>query len=248
MRWGSGDNYCYVLTDDKTKDSWIIDPAEPEEVLKPLEKLNVNLKAIVNTHHHYDHAGGNSKMLENYPLPLIAGKDSPKVSVTPKHREKMTLGDSLQITALHTPCHTQDSICYYVEDSQTGEQCVFTGDTLFTSGCGRFFEGTGEEMHQALNVVLGGLPDATVVYPGHEYTKSNVKFSKTVLPANSDLEILEIFAGNNEITTGQFTIKDEKSFNPFMRLDDPAVLKATGLKKGQSGDIMTQLRELKNNS
>lgn len=245
MRWGTGDNYSYVITDDKTKDSWIIDPAEPDSVLPVLKKMDINLKAIVNTHHHYDHSDGNKKLSVVFQgLPIIAGKDSPLVSYTPSQGEIIQLGTDIEIKALHTPCHTQDSICYFAHDKSTDTKLVFTGDTLFTSGCGRFFEGNGAEMDLALNQVLGSLPDDTVVYPGHEYTKSNVKFSLQVMPSNLLLLALKEYAFSHEITTGLYTIKDEKDFNPFMRLSDPDVLKYTG--KSDPTAVMDQLRSAKN--
>lgn len=247
MRWGTGDNYGYLLIDSPSKNAWIIDPAAPNDINAYLKANNVpfELKAIVNTHHHYDHSDGNEYFHKKYPgLPVIAGKDSPLVSYTPSHQEVIDLGDNLSITALHTPCHTQDSICYYVTDSKTGERAVFTGDTLFTSGCGRFFEGTGEEMDVALNKTLASLPKDTKVYPGHEYTKSNVKFSKTVLQ-NDAIKALEKYVNSHEKTTGVFTIGDELEFNPFMRPNDPAVKAATG--ETVSGRVVTVLRELKNN-
>ncbi|ODV82398.1 hydroxyacylglutathione hydrolase [Suhomyces tanzawaensis NRRL Y-17324] len=248
MRWGSGDNYAYLVIDTPTKHAWLIDAAEPEDVYKYLKenKPGFELKAIVNTHHHYDHSDGNKEFHKKYPdLPVVAGKDSPLVSYTPSHQEVIDLGDNLSITALHTPCHTQDSICYYVEDSKTNERAVFTGDTLFVSGCGRFFEGNGEEMDRALNKVLGKLPKDTKVYPGHEYTKLNVKFSSTILK-NAAIDRLVNFVKTNEFTTGEFTIGDELEHNPFMRLTDPQVLKVTG--EHDRTAVMTKLRELKNNS
>lgn len=248
MRWGSGDNYSYILIDAPTNHAWIIDPAAPKDIDNYLakNKLNYDLKAIVNTHHHYDHSDGNEHFNKKYPdLPIIAGKESPLVSYTPAHNEVIDLGDNLSITALHTPCHTQDSICYFVEDSKSGEKAVFTGDTLFTSGCGRFFEGTGEEMNYSLNKVLGKLPKDTLVYPGHEYTKSNVKFSRTILK-NEAIDRLLVFVEKNEFTTGKFTIGDELKHNPFMRLSDPQVIKITG--KSDEDDIMAKLRDMKNNS
>lgn len=175
---------------------------------------------------------------------IIAGKESALVNYTPSHGEVLHLGNNLEITALHTPCHTQDSICYYVQDKATNEKAVFTGDTLFTSGCGRFFEGSPEQMDKALNHVLAKLPDETKVYPGHEYTASNVKFSKSILGSNPHLAQLENFVKENEVTTGAFTIKDEKLFNPFMMLADAAVLNATG--KENRVDVMGQLRHMKN--
>lgn len=118
---------------------------------------------------HHDHAGGNSEVLKTFPLPIIGGKDCAAVTKTPSHNSTFTLG-SLSIRALHTPCHTQDSICYLFEDSESGERAVFTGDTLFIGGCGRFFEGTPKEMHKALNDVLAGLPADTKVYVSHPST------------------------------------------------------------------------------
>lgn len=248
MSWGQGNNYAYLLVDDPTKHAWLIDPAFPDDVLNYLaeNKPGYELKAIVNTHHHWDHAGGNKTFHKKHPdLPIIAGTDSQLVTYTPSHEEVIDLGDQLSITALHTPCHTQDSICYFVKDSKTNEKAVFTGDTLFISGCGRFFEGSAEEMDTALNKILGRLPADTKTYPGHEYTKLNVKFSKTVLQ-NEALDKLEAFTQSNSITAGQFTIRDELAFNPFMRLLDSNVLKATG----ESGavDVMAKLRSMKNNS
>jgi hydroxyacylglutathione hydrolase len=128
------------------------------------------------------------------------------VTTTPSHNSTFNLGD-IKITALHTPCHTQDSICFFFEDGS--DKAVFTGDTMFIGGCGRFFEGNAEEMHKALNEVLGSLPDDTKVYPGHEYTKGNVRFAKKVLN-NDAIKKLDDYSQANKETQGKFTIGDEK--------------------------------------
>lgn len=241
MRWPRGMNYCYELLDEKTTTSWLIDPANPEDLLDSLTMARV--KAIVNTHHHADHSGGNSTFVNLGISTVIGGYNSPLVTMTPKDGEIMKLGD-ISITAIHTPCHTQDSICYFAQDAKTGQQALFTGDTLFTSGCGRFFEGTADQMISSLKK-LTSLPASTVVYPGHEYTKDNVRFSKSVLGTHNDaLNALEAFANSNDVTTGVFTIADELKFNPFLRLDDPNVLKATN--KSSPSDIMDTLRSMKN--
>ena len=112
-------------------------------------------------------------MLKTFPsLRIIGGKDCAGVTQIPVHGEKFLFGQGIHVTALHTPCHTQDSICYYMEDGQ--DRAVFTGDTLFIGGCGRFFEGSAEEMHEALNVVLAGLPENTKVYV-RKYTKGLIR-------------------------------------------------------------------------
>lgn len=244
---GTSNNYAYLVVDEHSKDAVIIDPANPPEVAPVLKEQidlgKINLTAILNTHHHWDHAGGNSKILDQFSgLPVIAGNECEAVTRTPNHDETFKIGKSISVRALHTPCHTQDSICWFLEDGD--DRAVFTGDTLFIGGCGRFFEGTAEEMHKALNETLASLPDDTRVYPGHEYTKSNVKFLTTVLQ-NDAVKSLESFAENNRETQGKFTIGDEKKYNAFMMLEDPAVQKATG--KTAPVDVMGKLREMKNN-
>ncbi|CAG8976898.1 hypothetical protein HYALB_00003509 [Hymenoscyphus albidus] len=249
MWTGSSDNYAYLVVDDKSKDAVIIDPANPDEVAPVLKEQikdgKINLTAIVNTHHHWDHSGGNKKLLgfssEFGGKPIIGGKDCEGVTQTPKNGEGFKIGD-ISVKALYTPCHTEDSICWLMEDS-TG-RAIFTGDTLFHGGCGRFFEGTAEEMHIALNKTLAAVPDDTKVYPGHEYTKANVKFGISVLQSEA-VKNLQAFAEKNKETQGRFTIADEKKHNVFMRVDDPEIQKATG--KTDPVAVMAKLREMKNN-
>lgn len=241
---GTGNNYAYLVTDDKSKDAVIIDPANPSEVLPTIKKAvdgGAKLKNIINTHHHHDHAGGNAEMLKHYSIPIIGGKDCAKVTKTPGHGETFTVGEGIKVKALHTPCHTRDSICYLFEDGN--DRAVFTGDTLFIGGCGRFFEGTSEEMDKALNQTLAALPDDTKVFPGHEYTKGNVKFGIKVMQTEP-IKKLESFANANKQTQGKFTIGDEKQHNVFMQLEDPTVQKFTG--KTNRVDVMGALREAKN--
>ncbi|WEW61033.1 Cytoplasmic glyoxalase II [Emydomyces testavorans] len=224
----------------------VIDPANPPEVIPVLKSHidagKINLKAIINTHHHWDHAGGNDGILEKFnKLAVIGGKDCKMVTKTPAHGEKFKIGNRITVTALHTPCHTQDSICYFAEDGD--QRAVFSGDTLFIAGCGRFFEGNAQEMHKALNEVLASLPHDTKVYPGHEYTKSNVKFCLSV-SQSEPIRRLQAYCESNQRTEGKFTIGDEKLHNVFMRVTDPEIQKATGLT--DPVDVMNALREMKN--
>ncbi|CCK68748.1 hydroxyacylglutathione hydrolase GLO4 KNAG_0B03060 [Huiozyma naganishii CBS 8797] len=265
MRWGTGDNYSYLLTSQDRTHSWIIDPAEAAEVLPELDSFEKkSIAVIANTHHHYDHSDGNLPMLtelkksgNDHNIKVVGGsKLSPGVTDIPEHLHKYQLGD-IEILCIRTPCHTQDSVCYFARDTTTNEQCVFTGDTLFTAGCGRFFEGNGKEMDAALNDRLLqciGEPywGTTKVYPGHEYTASNVKFVRKAIynspGQNSALDRLERFCKTHAVTTGEFTLHDEVQFNPFMRLDDPAVREAVGDPTGtlSGAEVMTKLRQMKN--
>jgi hydroxyacylglutathione hydrolase len=212
MWTGSSDNYAYLVTDTATKESVIFDPAHPEEVVPVLQKQidngSINLTSIINTHHHWDHAGGNKVMLESFKgLPIIGGRDCEGVTRKLADGETFKIGSGISVKALHTPCHTQDSICYFLQDGD--EKAVLTGDTLFIGGCGRFFEGSAEEMHKALNKTLAALPNDTKVYPGHEYTKANVKFAASVSKSEA-VQKLVAFADENKETQGKFTIGDEK--------------------------------------
>ncbi|EWC48552.1 hypothetical protein DRE_01774 [Drechslerella stenobrocha 248] len=242
---GSHDNYAYVVIDDATNDAMVIDPANPPEVLPVLKELTerkINLKAIINTHHHRDHSGGNEELLKHYPgLPVIGGKDCAKVTTTPQHEETFNIGEGIKVRAIHTPCHTQDSICFYMEDGS--HRVVFTGDTLFIAGCGRFFEGTAEEMHEALNNRLAKLPGDTKVYPGHEYTKSNVQFGQSIIDS-AWIQKLVKFCSENTETQGKFTIEDELRHNVFMKVEEPEIQQATG--EVGAAEVMQKLRDLKN--
>ncbi|KIY66114.1 Metallo-hydrolase/oxidoreductase [Cylindrobasidium torrendii FP15055 ss-10] len=241
------DNYAYLLIDDATANAAAVDPYDVGKVASAASALGVKIVAGLTTHHHEDHSGGNKAFAEKYPgVPIYGGSSRiPALTNLVKDKDEFTVGH-ISVKCLATPCHTQDSICYYVTDTVKKELPggVFTGDTLFTGGCGRFFEGTAEEMDKALTY-LGTLPDETVTYVGHEYTSGNAAFAWSVDSLNPDIARLVELAKENKITAGLTTIGDEKKWNVFMRLTDEAVRTATS----QSSPIavMDKLREMKNN-
>ncbi|KAH7889913.1 beta-lactamase-like protein [Phlebopus sp. FC_14] len=241
------DNYAYLIIDEPCNKAAAVDPYDVPKVKATAEQLGVTLVAAITTHHHHDHSGGNEAFAAQYPrLPIYGGSDRVLARTNSvKDKDEFTLGENIQVKCLATPCHTQDSICYYITDSSNKSQAggVFTGDTLFQGGCGRFFEGNGEQMHAALSY-LGTLPDETIVYNGHEYTAGNVAFGKSVDPTNPAIGRLIKLTQENKITTGLSTVGDEKEWNVFMRLDSEAVKSATGALDKSA--IMDKLREMKN--
>lgn len=255
------DNYAYILQSSVDGKAVFVDPFDVPTVQKAAASLNIkddDVVGLLTTHHHFDHSGGNEAFTKAYPgRPVFGGSDQIP-ALTKKVADGNTVNDLLQgieIKCLATPCHTQDHICYFVNDIKASAKGVFTGDTLFISGCGRFFEGKPEEMLSAMDK-LSSLPDDTLVYCGHEYTKANVAFSAAILPkdeaAISQL-VKDLKEGKNGgRTTGVYTIKDEKSHNPFMRTRDSVVQKAVKQHNGGKDEtdpvgVMGLLRELKNN-
>ena len=241
------DNYSYLLIDDATKQAALIDTADDlEQLLPAIEAEQVTLTHILNTHHHFDHSGGNEKLLAKYPSLTVVGgaHDADKIfGIT----QQVAHGDTLQIGALtgrviHIPCHTRGHVAYVFEDA------LFSGDTLFVAGCGRFFEGDAAQMHQALNVEFAKLPGHTRVFCGHEYTASNLRFAVSVEPNNTAAKHKLTWAQAQReqgLSTIPSTLDEERSYNPFMRVTAPDIQQATG--SHDPVEVMNQLRTLKNN-
>jgi len=241
------DNYAYLLIDEPSNKAVAVDPYDVEKVSSAASKEGVRIIGGLTTHHHYDHSGGNKDFVSKFPdVPIYGGSDQvAALTRLVKDSDEFKIGDNINVKCLATPCHTQDSICYFVSDANNPSQKgVFTGDTLFQAGCGRFFEGDGKQMHKALTY-LQTLPDDTVVYNGHEYTKSSVAFALSVDPENANLKALGKLQSENSVTTGKTTIGDEKKYNPFMRLTTTTIQEATG-NSGEEISTITKLREMKN--
>ncbi|KAJ1822016.1 Cytoplasmic glyoxalase II [Coemansia sp. RSA 2671] len=235
------DNYAYVLIDEDASQVIAVDPVEPEKVLAVIKSTNLPLATVLTTHHHADHSGGNTKLTGLVPGLQVFGGDSriPQMTRQLADGEEFTVG-SLKIRALQTFGHTTSSICYYIEDK--GERIVFTGDTLFVGGCGRLFEGTAEDMYESLNVKLAALPGDTRVYAGHEYTKSNLRFARTVDPHNRELELKAERCAELPCTMPS-TIAEELATNPFMRVHHPALQSAS--RQTNPIDVLREIRRMK---
>ncbi|CAF1912057.1 unnamed protein product [Rotaria magnacalcarata] len=237
------DNYMYLISDEKTLECALVDPAEPDKLVEVIRTEGLKLTTVLTTHHHGDHAGGNNRLLR------LMGAANGRIKVTGadpslqglnyrvKDNEKIKIGD-IEVTCLLTPCHTAGHVCYLVTDGH--EQAVFTGDTLFSAGCGLFFEGTAAQMQSSLKK-LAQLDPKTLVYCGHEYTKENMVFAVIVEPDNPDVRAKEASLTSVNIPS---TIGDELKFNPFMRTDQPNVQKFVGTH--DPVECMAKLREERN--
>ena len=215
------DNYCYLIIDEKTKKACVVDPSESEPVIKYLEENKIDLKFILNTHHHYDHVGGNIELKKKYNAKIVGFENDkhriPEIDITVKDKEIWKF-EKFEAKIIHIPAHTSGHICFYFFK----EKIAFTGDTLFSLGCGRIFEGTYLEMYNSLNK-LKKLPIDTKIFCGHEYTLQNAKFCIQHEPENKKL-ILKIEEIKKKLSqnfpTIPSTIKDELECNIFLRTEN----------------------------
>ena len=211
------DNFSYILID-QNKNACVIDPSESEPIINFVEKNNIKIKYILNTHHHFDHIGGNKEIKKKYNAKIVAYKNDlhriPDVDISLKNNQIWT-AENFKSKIIHIPGHTNGHICFFFEN----EKIAFTGDTLFSLGCGRIFEGTYKEMFTSLKK-LKELPKETKIYCGHEYTLKNSEFCLKYDKNNKRLQkkINEIKNKvNNNIPTVPSTIEDEIACNIFLR-------------------------------
>ena len=212
------DNYSYLVIDKKNNIACVIDPSEADPVIKYLDNNKIKLKFILNTHHHYDHVGGNQKLKEKYGASIIGYKGDkeriPGIDILVDDQETW-VHENFEAKVMHVPGHTLGHICFYFYKEET----IFTGDTLFSLGCGRIFEGTYSQMFNSLRK-LKKLPQSTKIFCGHEYTKENSKFCIANDGSNENLKSkindmeLKLKSG---LPTVPSTIKDELECNIFLR-------------------------------
>ena len=242
------DNYSYLIYDKHSDIVAIIDPSEFEPCDKAIKKNYKKLDFILNTHHHYDHVGGNEDLKKKYNSTVLGFEDDknriPGIDKIIKDNQEFKIG-SLNFTTIFIPGHTKGHIAFYQKEAKV----IFTGDTLFSLGCGRVFEGTYEQMFTSLNK-LKNLPKDTKIYCGHEYTLKNFEFCLKYNPDNNFLKKRENKIKSNlksNIPTVPSTIGEEIKTNIFFRYDDPDVKKAINLENSSDIEIFTKLRDLKDN-
>jgi hydroxyacylglutathione hydrolase len=243
------DNYIWLLMQENSIKAWVVDPGDAAPVIKTLNQYQLSLSGILLTHHHFDHCNGVSELLNYFGKCPVVGSHknaNPYISDAVKENDTVPCVD-YAFKVIEIPGHTLDHIAYY------GNNHLFCGDTLFSAGCGRIFEGTPEMMSHSLKKLLQ-LPDETNVYCGHEYTLGNLVFAKHVEPNNKYIQE-KITIVENILREGRptlpSTLREEKNINPFLRCDVKeivdAVEKFSGKKLKNTVAVFSFLREWKNN-
>lgn len=241
------DNYIWCLRNDRS--AVVVDPGDARPVLDYLKREGLALAGILATHHHADHVGGVGTLVASRPVPMYAPHDERINHVTHRVAEPDTIvlpDFGLALTVLEIPGHTASHVAYY------GAKLLFCGDTLFACGCGRLFEGTPPQMVASLRK-LADLPDDVLVYCGHEYTLSNLRFARLVDPKNPMLAMWEAEA-EAQRRQGSPTLPSllgrEKRANPFLRWTDPVIIDAASKRAGRAltdpASVFGVLREWKN--
>ncbi len=240
------DNYGYLAHDRETGATAAIDTPDPEAINRELENAGWRLDYIFNTHHHFDHAGGNLALKEQWGCTVVGPKAEakriPGIDRAVGEGDAVELGASKAIVR-DTPGHTLGHIIYHFAD----DGAAFVGDTIFAMGCGRLFEGTPAQMWDSLSKIAA-MPAGTKLYCAHEYTKANAAFALSVDPANDDLkrraaEVESLRARN--IPTVPTTVALELATNPFLRARDRQLQAAIGMPGADAVDAFAKTRALK---
>tara|TARA_B100001989_G_C24457581_1_gene422408 strand:+ start:170 stop:928 length:759 start_codon:yes stop_codon:yes gene_type:complete len=239
------DNYSYLIHEKLTNTISIVDPSEFTSCDKVINKYK-KLDFILNTHHHADHVGANLELKQKYNSKIL-GSDLdrdriPGIDICLKDNQVQKIGN-LKFKVIFIPGHTKGHIAFFFSK----EKIAFTGDTLFSLGCGRIFEGTHEEMFNSLNKIKE-LPPDTEIYCGHEYTKSNLNFCleydyKNAFLKDKKIDIQKKLSSNQP--TIPTTLGQEIKTNIFLRCNDPEIKHALGLKDSSEIEVFSKLRDLK---
>ena len=240
------DNYSFVIHDVETNTVAVVDPSEFEPINNFIEKKFKKIDYILNTHHHFDHTGGNLDLKKKYKAKIIGSKKDkkriPGIDIRLSDNENFKIGNIL-FEIFFIPGHTNGHVCFYSKNKKV----IFTGDTLFSLGCGRIFEGTHLEMLSSLNLIKK-LPVDTQIYCGHEYTKKNLDFCIRYETNNNKLE------GKKEWVTSKLaqkqptiptTIKEELETNIFLRCNNIEVKKSLDMEDSTELEVFKKLRDLK---
>ena len=242
------DNYIWLVT--TNEGSIVIDPGESTKIIELIDSNVINLKAILITHHHYDHTSGLKTLLDKVDIDVYGPSNNiQEINQRVKHLDKFsTIG--LDFEVIEIPGHTLDHIAFY--SFNKNNPILFCGDTLFAGGCGRIFEGTFEQMFDSLKKI-SSLPEHTKIYCGHEYTLSNLRFALEADPGNKNLIIeYDRVSKLSDLNTPSIptSLTKELKVNPFLRCNNLAIKNVIKEKFDLSGDDLetfTALRKWKDN-
>jgi hydroxyacylglutathione hydrolase len=220
------DNYLWLIENET--ETWIVDPGDAEPVLEVLAARNKKLTGILITHHHHDHIGGVERLLSSGLKVIGPQKDQFELVNDPVHEGDSRRICGVEFRVMEVPGHTLNHIAYYAEPLDQ-PPVLFCGDTLFSAGCGRLFEGTPKQMYQSLDRFMQ-LTENTLVYCAHEYTQTNLRFAMSVEPGNRNisLHMEKVAAMRAEgIPSIPTDMKKEKAINPFLRTASDEIISNT---------------------
>tara|TARA_Y100000588_G_scaffold353311_1_gene406649 strand:- start:1656 stop:2432 length:777 start_codon:yes stop_codon:yes gene_type:complete len=242
------DNYGFLIHDAETNLTATIDTPEVSAIQHALTQHKWQLTHIINTHHHFDHAGGNLELKRKTDCiilgPSMDQQRIPGIDVAIGHREEFKFGNH-QVVCYHTPGHTTGHVVYHFMN----EKVAFVGDTLFAMGCGRLFEGTAEQMWSSLQLIMQW-PDDTLLYCAHEYTQNNAEFALTVEPENRELikrkAEVDLMRSNNQPTVPT-KVGIEKKTNPFLRPNSEEIKINLNMAQASDTEVFAEIRKRKDN-
>ena len=239
-----GDNLIY-LYEYGHGDCLVVDPSDCSQVLKALEKYNLNLRTILITHHHWDHIGGADKLKKKTGCKIFGGDERRirGIDQLVEDKQQFAIGDA-EVQIMSTPGHTSTSVCYHLPSTTDNTNGIlWTGDTLFVGGCGRLLECDAKMMWQSLQK-LASLPDDTLVYCGHDYTVENYEFALSIEPENQAVSqrLRDIKKTGQTVPS---TILQEKTTNIFLRSGTPEVKAALGMPNAKDFEVFAELRRRK---
>lgn len=242
----SNANYGYLIRDAATGTVAAIDSPDPDEIESELDARGWTLDLILNTHHHWDHVDGNPQLKKRYGCTVIGPeyerRKIKKIDQTVKQGDTVRVGESVA-NVHYTPGHTLGHIIYHF----AGQSLAFVGDTLFSMGCGRLFEGTPQQMWGAMETLLT-LPDDTLIYCAHEYTQANAKFALSVEPGNAALQARAAEVDRlraDDQPTVPTTLGLEKATNPFLRPHSAEIQAAVGREGAGLAEVFGEVRRRK---
>jgi len=233
------DNYVWTIGERDGDSVAVVDPGEATPVLDWLQQNNKRLAAILVTHHHRDHIGGVAGLLSHHRAPVYGPRREAAAVVTHPLADGQRLSlpaAGIELEVMETPGHTLGHVAYYARPTAQNTSLLFCGDTLFSAGCGRLFEGTAAQLHASLQR-FAALPADTSIFPAHEYTEENLRFACCVEPDNTDISARCAAAARLRAIaapTLPCSLAEELATNPFLRINEAAVIAAVAARSGRA--------------